>query len=77
MSHDMMASVGATVINNPLSTETVQPSLTLRLPSVKVYVTDAILVDSSAPAVAPPAPVTDSLCDALMVVDDLSSMYLF
>jgi len=83
MSHDMMASVGATVINNPLSTESVQPRGTLRQPSVKLYVTDAIVVESSAPAEAtpaaeavPPAPSTDPLCVALEAVDELSSIYM-
>jgi len=82
LTSDMMASAGATVISNPLSTESVQPSQTLRQPSVKVYVTDAIVVESSAPAAAPPAPaaipplITDPLCNALEAVDGFSSMYM-
>ena len=73
---DTIAPAGAAVIGSPPSTDSIHPSPTLRQPSVRLYVTDATVVNPSAPAAAPPAPVTDPLLDALMVVDDLSSMYL-
>jgi len=74
LNSDQITSAGATVYNNPLSTESIKPTLTLRPPSVRQYVTEATLVDTSAPAVT--APVTDPLCDELLVIDDLSSLYL-
>jgi len=73
------SSSGATVVSNPFSAESENPLSPLRQPSVKIYVTDAILVDPSASTAVPPAPITppyDPLGDALEMVGRLISMYL-
>jgi len=56
--------------------ESVPPTPTLRPPSVRLYVTDAIVVDPNASSAIPPAPISDLLCDALKVVDGFFTMYL-
>ena len=76
LTSDQIATAGATVISNPLSTEFIQPTETLRQPSVRYYVANAFVVDSSAPTAAPPEPATDPLCVALKAVDGLSTMYM-
>jgi len=71
-----ISSAGATVIHNPLSAESVAPTLTSRQSPVPLFVTDAIVVDPTASTGAPSAPITDPLCDALEVVDGFSTLYL-
>mmetsp|Transcript_3522 Transcript_3522/g.5152 ORF Transcript_3522/g.5152 Transcript_3522/m.5152 type:complete len:242 (-) Transcript_3522:112-837(-) len=64
---DPIAPAGAAIIGSLPSTEPVRPRFMLREPSLRLCVTDATVVDPS---------VADPLRDALLVVEDLSSMYL-